>query len=89
MYGAALYRLRAEDFGELVHHDGISPAWPISYDVMERITRRPNSCIKCTARAAARSTHRESARVGTAHGESRHTIGCDAGERFLSNPRVC
>ena len=35
MYGAALYRLRAEDFGELVHHDGISPAWPISYDVME------------------------------------------------------
>ncbi len=35
MYGAALYRLRAEDFGELVHHDGISPAWPIPYDVME------------------------------------------------------
>ena len=29
MYGAALYRLRAEDFGELRHHDGISPAWPI------------------------------------------------------------
>ena len=35
MYGAALYRLRAEDFGELRHHDGISPAWPISYDEME------------------------------------------------------
>jgi choline dehydrogenase-like flavoprotein len=35
MYGAALYRLRAEDFGELRHHDGISPAWPIGYDVME------------------------------------------------------
>ena len=34
-YGAALYRLRAEDFGELHHHDGISPAWPISYDEME------------------------------------------------------
>ena len=30
LYGAALYRLRAEDFGELRHHDGISPAWPIS-----------------------------------------------------------
>jgi choline dehydrogenase-like flavoprotein len=27
LYGAALYRLRAEDFGELRHHDGISPAW--------------------------------------------------------------
>jgi choline dehydrogenase-like flavoprotein len=35
MYGAALYRLRAEDFGELHHHDGLSPAWPIGYDVME------------------------------------------------------
>ena len=35
LYGAALYRLRKEDFGELQHHDGISPAWPISYDQME------------------------------------------------------
>jgi choline dehydrogenase-like flavoprotein len=35
MYGAALYRLRAEDFGELRHHDGISPAWPIGYEEME------------------------------------------------------
>ncbi len=35
LYGAALYRLRAEDFRELRHHDGISPAWPISYDEME------------------------------------------------------
>ena len=35
MYGAALYRLRREDFGEIRHYDGISPAWPISYDEME------------------------------------------------------
>jgi choline dehydrogenase-like flavoprotein len=35
LYGAALYRLRKEDFGELRHHDGISPAWPITYDEME------------------------------------------------------
>lgn len=35
MYGAALYRLRKEDFGELKHYDGISPAWPIGYDEME------------------------------------------------------
>jgi len=34
-YGAALYRLRAEDFGELRHHAGLSPAWPISYDELE------------------------------------------------------
>ena len=35
LYGAALYRLRPQDFGELRHHDGISPAWPISYDDLE------------------------------------------------------
>ena len=35
MYGAALFRLRKEDFGELKHHDGISPAWPISYEDLE------------------------------------------------------
>jgi choline dehydrogenase-like flavoprotein len=35
LYGAALYRLRAEDFGELRHHDGLSPAWPITYDELE------------------------------------------------------
>ncbi len=35
LYGAALYRLRAEDFGELRHHAGISPAWPIGYDELE------------------------------------------------------
>jgi choline dehydrogenase-like flavoprotein len=32
---AALYRLRAEDFRELRHHDGASPAWPLSYDGLE------------------------------------------------------
>ncbi len=35
LYGAALYRLRAEDFGEIQHHDGVSPAWPITYDELE------------------------------------------------------
>jgi len=34
-YGAALFRLRREDFGELRHHGGLSPAWPISYDTLE------------------------------------------------------
>src|ERR671937_1773552 len=35
MYGAALFRLRQEDFGELKHSDGISPAWPIAYEDLE------------------------------------------------------
>ena len=30
-YGAALLRLRAEDFGEIRHHGGTSPAWPLTY----------------------------------------------------------
>jgi len=34
-YGAALFRLRKEDFGQLNHHGGISPAWPISYEELE------------------------------------------------------
>ena len=34
-FGAALFRLRKEDFGAIKHHGGISPAWPISYDDME------------------------------------------------------
>src|SRR5262244_1601646 len=34
-YGAALFRLREEDFGEIKHYGGISPAWPISYDELE------------------------------------------------------
>ena len=35
LYGAALYRLRPEDFGEIDHADGLSPAWPLSYDDFE------------------------------------------------------
>ncbi|MGH7206844.1 MAG: GMC oxidoreductase [Nitrospiraceae bacterium] len=35
VYGAALLRFRKQDFGEVKHHGGISPAWPISYDELE------------------------------------------------------
>jgi choline dehydrogenase-like flavoprotein len=34
-YGAALFRLREEDFHERPHHDGVSPAWPIAYADLE------------------------------------------------------
>jgi choline dehydrogenase-like flavoprotein len=34
-YGAALLRMREQDFGELRHYDGISPAWPIRYEDLE------------------------------------------------------
>jgi choline dehydrogenase-like flavoprotein len=35
VYGAALLRLREKDFEEIRHHGGISPAWPLKYDVFE------------------------------------------------------
>ncbi len=35
MYGAALLRLRKEDFDEIKHHGGISPAWPLGYSDFE------------------------------------------------------
>lgn len=35
VYGAALFRLRERDFGEVLHANGLSPAWPVGYDVFE------------------------------------------------------
>jgi choline dehydrogenase-like flavoprotein len=35
VYGAAMFRMRAEDFGLIQHKGGISPEWPISYADME------------------------------------------------------
>lgn len=35
VYGAALFRLRERDFGEVVHAGGISPAWPLGYSAFE------------------------------------------------------
>jgi choline dehydrogenase-like flavoprotein len=33
-WGSVLYRLRREDFQEIQHADGVSPAWPIDYDTL-------------------------------------------------------
>ena len=35
VYGAALFRLRARDFEEIRHKDGVSPAWPLPYEAFE------------------------------------------------------
>ena len=35
MYGAALFRFREKDFMEQEHYGGISPAWPLQYEVFE------------------------------------------------------
>ena len=33
-WGTVMYRLRPEDFKEVQHAEGISPAWPIDYDTL-------------------------------------------------------
>jgi choline dehydrogenase-like flavoprotein len=35
VYGACLPRFRSQDFDEIKHHGGVSPAWPVSYADME------------------------------------------------------
>jgi choline dehydrogenase-like flavoprotein len=35
LYGAALFRLRETDFHGVRHVDGVSPEWPLKYDVFE------------------------------------------------------
>lgn len=35
VFGAAMFRLRKEDFEVLQHKGGISPEWPVKYDVFE------------------------------------------------------
>jgi choline dehydrogenase-like flavoprotein len=35
VYGAALPRFRKEDFSNLEHEEGVSPAWPVTYEEFE------------------------------------------------------
>ena len=51
-YGAALCRLRKEDFGEIRHHGGLSPAWPITYDEIEPYYTKAEYLSRSTASAA-------------------------------------
>ena len=65
-YGAALFRLRKEDFGEIRHHGGISPAWPVTYDEMEPWTSGSRRRTCRTRRTGSPSTARgtSSSRTG-------------------------
>ena len=49
VYGGALFRLRPQDFEEIVHADGLSPAWPVGYAEFEPITPPPSACSACMA----------------------------------------
>ncbi len=54
-YGAALFRLRREDFGELRHDGGLSPAWPIGYDDLEPYYTEAERIYQRARRARRRS----------------------------------
>ena len=51
VYGGVLLRLR-EDFDEIGHPEGISPAWPVKYDTFEPYYQARRSSITSTACAA-------------------------------------
>ncbi|WP_458369799.1 GMC oxidoreductase [Pseudomonas fluorescens] len=45
-YGAVLARYRKEDFEEMEHQEGVSPAWPFSYEELEPWYSRAESLYK-------------------------------------------
>ncbi len=46
VFGAAMFRMRAEDFGMIQHQGGISPAWPISYADLEPFYTRADELFQ-------------------------------------------
>jgi choline dehydrogenase-like flavoprotein len=45
-YGAVLARYRREDFAAMEHQEGVSPAWPVSYEDLEPWYSRAESLYK-------------------------------------------
>ena len=54
-WGSVLYRLRREDFQDLQHLEGTSPAWPIDYDTLEPYYERAERLYQRTRRGRQRS----------------------------------
>ncbi|MGV2831682.1 GMC oxidoreductase [Myxosarcina sp. GI1(2024)] len=46
VYGAALQRMRVEDFGDIQHYEDVSPAWELSYEDIEPYYVRAESLYK-------------------------------------------
>ena len=62
-YGAALIRLRSEDFAPLRHAGGTTPGWPISYDTLEPFYSKAEALYDVRGRAGEDPTepHRSAA----------------------------
>ncbi len=59
-FGAVMLRYRREDFAELAHLEGVSPAWPFPYEELEPwYSRAEHTCITCAGgRARIRANRR-------------------------------
>ena len=55
-WGTVMYRLRPEDFRELQHADGTSPAWPIDYDTLAPYYDRAEAMYEVRGEAGADPT---------------------------------
>ncbi len=75
-WGSVLYRLRREDFGELRHADGVSPAWPIDYDTLEPYYERAERMYQVHGEAGHDPT--EPARAPYPHAPIPHAAGMTA-----------
>ena len=51
VYGATMMRLRARDFEDLEHEDGVSPAWPVSYAELEPFYGRAEAMMRVRGEA--------------------------------------
>eukprot|EP01037_Dinobryon_pediforme_P014810 gene14810-14944_t len=56
MYGACLMRFRPRDFEAVEHHEGLSPAWPVSYDEFEPFYTRAEAMMQVRGLAGADPT---------------------------------
>ena len=55
-WGSVLFRMRREDFGEIEHVDGVSPAWPVDYDALEPYYERAERLYEVHGTAGADPT---------------------------------
>ena len=55
-WGTVMYRLRPEDFREMQHAEGVSPAWPIDYDALAPYSDRAEAMYDVHGEAGADPT---------------------------------
>ena len=75
-WGSVLYRLRRSDFDAVEHMDGVSPAWPITYDTLEPYYARAEQLYDVHGEAGADPT--EPARGPYPHPPIPHSDGMAA-----------